>query len=94
MRPIYQPRRKSTWRDNSGNQEEMKYLLDTRDGVKTLTWPSGCAHDGQINLLQEPIVWYVEETVKGVTVHGRRYTSRALVAGLTNGGTAKMRPAP
>jgi len=94
MRAIYQATaEKYLGEDIASNQEEMKYLLDNAaTAYKDLNLAVGVAlTKEQINLLQEPIVWYVEETVKGVTVLAPKiYIPEHIVAGFTNGGTAKI----
>ncbi|HSV97265.1 MAG TPA: hemagglutinin repeat-containing protein [Spirochaetota bacterium] len=94
MRAIYQATaEKYLGEDIASNQEEMKYLLDNAaTAYKDLSLAVGVAlTKEQINLLQEPIVWYVEETVKGITVLAPKiYIPEHIVAGFTNGGTAKI----
>ncbi len=82
------------------DQEEMKYLLDNAaTAYRDLKLSVGVAlTKEQINTLQEPIIWYVETKVKGITVLAPKiYIPEHIIAGFSKnsvpkiaGGTADM----
>ncbi|MBN2400761.1 MAG: hemagglutinin repeat-containing protein [Spirochaetes bacterium] len=77
----------------TSDQEEMKYLLDNAaTAYKDLKLSVGVElTKEQINSLQEPIIWYVETEVRGITVLAPKiYIPKHIVAGLINNSGTKI----
>jgi large exoprotein involved in heme utilization and adhesion len=75
------------------DQEEMKYLLDNAiEASRDLNLSVGVAlTKEQINALREPIIWYVERQVLGVTALAPVvYIPENILAGLPVGGAPKL----
>ncbi len=79
--------------DIKSDQEEMKALLDNAaTAYKDLKLAVGIElTKEQINKLQEPIIWYVEEKIKGITVLAPKiFIPEHILTGFANKGTVKI----